>query len=72
METPIQPKRRFVQPHAGDNWNRLAARLFPDTERRQAIENLKSWNLFLAFRPGGGGLTPTDVVFTEPPRPVGE
>lgn len=67
----IPPRRAFVQPEAGDSWEALAHRLFPETPAKKAVEDLQSWNLFLMFRPGGA-MTPSDIVFTEPPRPSAE
>ena len=64
----IPPRRAFIQPQAGDNWETLAQRLFPEEPLQDAVQKLQSWNLFLAFRPGGGGITPSDIVFVEAPR----
>ena len=64
----IPPRRAFTQPLAGETWDSLAKRLFPEEPVEQAIQKLQSWNLFLAFRPGGGGMTPSDIVFVEAPR----
>lgn len=61
------PRRAFIQPEFGDTFETLARRLLPDEPLEQAVQTLTSWNLFLAFRPGGGGITPSDLVFTEPP-----
>ncbi|OCC23441.1 hypothetical protein MB02_12600 [Croceicoccus estronivorus] len=67
-DVTIPPRRAFTQPQAGDNWETLAKRLFPEEPLQEAVQKLQSWNLFLAFRPGGGGMTPSDIVFTEAPR----
>ena len=67
--TLLPPVRRFIQPESGDDWPRIAARILPDMPVETAVEQLKSWNLYLAFRPGGGVVTPSDIVFIEPPRP---
>lgn len=63
----IPPRRAFIQPQHGDTFETIAKRLLPDEPLDQAIQKLTSWNLFLAFRPGGGGMTPSDLFFTEAP-----
>lgn len=64
----VAPARNFIQPMSDDNWDSIAARILPNVAREDAVQQLISWNLFLAFRPGGGVITPSDIVFTEPPR----
>ncbi|QZP08114.1 hypothetical protein [Caenibius sp. WL] len=64
----IPPRRAFIQPEFGDTFETLAKRLLPDEPLEEAVQKLTSWNLFLAFRPGGGGMTPSDLFFTEPPH----
>lgn len=63
----LAPVRCFIQPLAGDDWASLAERLLPDSARDDAIQQLKSWNLHLAFRPVPV-ITPSDIMFVEPPR----
>ena len=65
----IPPVRPFIQPRPGDSWESIAAREMPGTSVEDAVNLLKSWNLYVAFRPVGA-ITPTDVIFTGPPRPA--
>ena len=61
--------RRYVFPQAGDDLAIIATRELAGVEG--AEQQLLSWNLHLAARAGlgrSGGLLPSDVVFTEPPR----
>ncbi len=61
--------RQYVFPQAGDDLASIAARELTGVEG--AEQQLLSWNLHLAARAGlgrSGGLLPSDVVFTEPPR----
>ncbi len=58
--------RQHVFPEAGDDLATIAARELPDVDG--AEQQLLSWNLHLAAR-RTIGLLPSDVVFTEPPRP---
>lgn len=58
--------RHHVFPEAGDDLATIAARELPDVDG--AEQQLLSWNLHLAAR-RTIGLLPSDVVFTEPPRP---
>ncbi len=62
----LAPVRRFTQPLPGDDWTSIAVRLLPEVEREQAVEQLKSWNLHLVFRPVAV-ITPSDILFVEPP-----
>ncbi|MES2496473.1 MAG: hypothetical protein V4618_10175 [Pseudomonadota bacterium] len=72
MSTALPPRRRFIQPESGDDWPRIAARVMPDVPVEAAIEQLKSWNLFLVFRPVSV-ITPSDILFIEPPAaPAGQ
>jgi hypothetical protein len=64
----IPPRRAFIQPEFGDTFETIARRLMPDQPLEEAVQTLTSWNLFLAFRPGNGGMTPSDLFFTEPPQ----
>lgn len=65
----IPPARAFIQPVPGDGWESIAARELPATPLEDAVNMLKSWNLYVAFRPVGA-ITPTDIIFIEPPRAV--
>lgn len=67
-EIRVPPARAFIQPAHGDNWESIATRVLPETPVQDAVQQLVSWNLFLAFRPGGGVITPSDIVFIEAPR----
>lgn len=67
MSASPAPVRRFVQPESGDDWPRIAARVLPEVPAETAIEQLKSWNLHLVFRPVSV-ITPSDILFVEPPR----
>lgn len=67
MSTNLASVRRFIQPESGDDWPAIAARVLPDQPAEAAIEQLKSWNLHLVFRPVSV-ITPSDIVFVEPPR----
>ncbi len=58
--------RQHVFPEAGDDLATIAAREMPGVDG--AEQQLLSWNLHLAAR-RTIGLLPSDVVFTEPPRP---
>ena len=66
MNDALKPLRKYIQPKIGDNWETIAARVFPNDPQDKVIENLKSWNLFLAFRPTPM-ITPSDIMFVEPP-----
>jgi len=66
MSAALPPRRRFVQPESGDDWSRIAARILPDVPADSAIEQLRSWNLHLVFRPVSV-ITPSDILFVEPP-----
>jgi hypothetical protein len=63
----IPARRAFILPRPDDSWESIAARQLPDTPRDEAVTLLKSWNVFLVFRPGGGAFTPSDVMFVAPP-----
>ncbi len=67
MSHNLAPVRRFIQPESGDEWPGIAARVMPGEPAEAAIEQLKSWNLHLVFRPVSV-ITPSDIVFVEPPR----
>jgi hypothetical protein len=58
--------RQHVFPEAGDDLATIAARELPGVDGGE--QQLLSWNLHLAAR-RTIGLLPSDVVFTEPPRP---
>ena len=70
MSEALAPRRRSIQPLSGDDWSSIAAREMPAVDPEQAVEQLKSWNLHLVFRPYSL-ITPSDVMFVEPPRSVG-
>ena len=61
----------FVTPLAGEDWPALAARVLPEANVDDAIENLKSWNLHLLARIPPGGFLGSDVLFVEPPQHAG-
>ena len=63
----ITPRRNFIQPLPGDGWESIATRELSGTPLEDAVNMLKSWNLYVAFRPVGA-ITPTDIIFIEPPR----
>ena len=67
MSHNLAPVRRFNQPESGHDWPGNAARVMPGEPAEAAIEQLKSWNLHLVFRPVSV-ITPSDIVFVEPPR----
>lgn len=63
----IAPLRAWTHPQPGENWQSIAARALPDVPEEEAVANLQSWNLYLAFRPAPAMMTCSDVVFTAPP-----
>jgi len=63
----IPARRAFILPEPDDTWESIAARQLPDMPLDEAVNLLKSWNIFLVFRPGGGAFTPSDVMFVAPP-----
>jgi N-acyl-D-aspartate/D-glutamate deacylase len=65
-ESP-KPLRAWTYPIPGEDWAAIAARTLPNLPTEQAIAHLQSWNLYLAYRPAPAEVTPTDVLFTEPP-----
>lgn len=67
----LAPVRRFIQPRPGDDWTSLAAQALPGTPVEDAVSQLKSWNLHLAFRPIPV-ITPSDILFVEPPKAARE
>ena len=66
-DVTLPPRRRFTQPHSGDDWPAIAARELPGVPEAEAVDQLKSWNLHLVFRPVPV-ITPSDLVFVEAPR----
>ena len=60
--------RRFAHPEPGDDWEKLAERHLPATERSEAVAQLQSWNLHLVTRPPSVCLTPLDLLFLEAPQ----
>jgi len=67
MTKLLPPLRRFIQPKPGDDWGSIAARELPQVPTADAVDELKSWNLHVIFRPASM-ITPSDVIFVEPPR----
>lgn len=63
----IAPERAWVYAQAGDDWASLARRELPNQPLEQAVADLQSWNLYLAFRSVPAVMTSTDIVFIEPP-----
>ncbi len=69
-------QRRSIFPLENDTWETIAAREFPDTELKEAVSNLQSWNLHVFMRRVTGKdsyrpmnqILPSDVVFLEPPQ----
>ena len=59
--------RKWTYPVSGDDWEKLAARNLPELPVKEAIEKLQSWNLYLAFRNAPAEITPSDILFLEPP-----
>ena len=66
--TAINPERAWVYPEPGDDWTSIACRVLADRPLEQAVADLQSWNLYLAFRPAPAGMTCSDIVFIEAPR----
>ena len=64
----LSPQRTFTTPQPGEDWAEIAARAFPDTDSKRAIEQLQSWNLHLFLRQPRGRILGADVIFTEPPQ----
>ena len=63
----IPPVRRYTQPNSGESWADIAARALPGMPTEAAVEALEGWNLHITFRPPPFWLTPSDIVFLEPP-----
>ncbi|MFK7897109.1 MAG: hypothetical protein AB8G23_14785 [Myxococcota bacterium] len=63
------PIRRYFMPDANESWESLAQRASEQTTQAIDIPTLQSWNLHLAMRPPSITLTPTDIVFVDPPMP---
>lgn len=64
-----EPVRRFFMPEVSESWESLATRASEAAATSIDIGTLQSWNLHLAMRPPSIILTPTDIVFIDPPRP---
>lgn len=64
-----QPIRRYFMPDANESWESLARRASEKASGAIDIPTLQSWNLHLAMRPPSITLTPTDIVFIDPPSP---
>lgn len=64
----LSRQRAFVTPRPGEDWDAFAARIFPNEDRQQAVEKLRSWNLHLFARIPPGQFIGADVLFIEPPH----
>jgi hypothetical protein len=67
----LSPRRAFVTPEPGEDWNALARRALPGEPTGAAVAKLKSWNLHLLARIPPGQFLGSDVIFVEPPRAGG-
>ena len=45
----------------------MAQRTLPDLPVDEAVSQLQSWNLYLAYRLAPAEITPQDILFIEPP-----
>lgn len=61
------PLRRWVWAENGDDWNSIAARVFPQRPAAEAVADLQQWNLHLVYRPPTVGMTSSDILLVEPP-----
>jgi hypothetical protein len=71
----IAPARKFIRPLPNDDWASIASREFPDEPAEATAESLQSWNFHVFMRPAGANgktILPSDIVFTEAPKPVAE
>ena len=62
-----EPLRRWVYPQSSDSWEKMAQRTLPDLPVDEAVSQLQSWNLYLAYRLAPAEITPQDILFIEPP-----
>lgn len=65
MGAAIKPVRQWIAPTVGDDWVSVAARVFPNEPADKIIPQLQSWNPHIAYRPIGGAMLCSDVVFIE-------
>jgi hypothetical protein len=61
----IKPVRQWIAPHPGDDWTSVAARVFPNESADKMITALQGWNPHIAYRPIGGAMLCSDVIFIE-------
>lgn len=61
------PQRRWAWAENGDDWNSIAARVFPERPVAEAVTDLQQWNLHLVFRPPSVPMTSSDILMVEPP-----
>ncbi len=69
----LAPKRQFIRPQPGDDWQDIALRALPEVNPEEAVSQLQSWNFHVFMRPAGANgspILPSDVIFVEAPRPV--
>ncbi len=64
-----EPIRRFFMPEVSESWESLAERASTVAATSIDVGTLQSWNLHLSMRPPSIILTPTDIVFVDPPLP---
>jgi hypothetical protein len=68
----LPPARKFVRPLPNEDWNKLAARVFPDQDTETSVSTLQSWNFHVFMRPAaanGNSILPSDILFVEAPAP---
>jgi len=64
--------RKFVRPHANEDWLAIAARALPTDDPDEAVAQLQSWNFHIFMRAAGANrhsILPSDIIFIEPPKP---
>ncbi len=65
---PLSRQRRFTTPGPEETLATLAARALPETPPREAMDQIRSWNMHIfALRRQADLLLGSDVVFVEPP-----
>ncbi len=67
----LASQRSFIRPQPSDDWQDIAARVMPEVERDEAVEQLQSWNFHVFMRAAnadGTQILPSDVIFTEAPK----
>ncbi|MCE2392209.1 MAG: hypothetical protein J4G09_12110 [Proteobacteria bacterium] len=67
MSDAPPPVRRWVRPEPGEDWEALAARVFPERELEPAVADLQRWNSHVLLRPPTAPMTTSDILFVEPP-----